>query len=1213
MNRNKWVLSTTCLAMIMVLTACGRSPVGGIEADGGFVGDGDITVTDGPPACVPDCVKICALQKDCGLIAASAVAACQSACQANPSTPELKCLAQQVCATPPSCTAAKACKTNPRVPDLTVSHSATSPGSGLIRYVAKVCNTGNGSAGNFRVHFYRNRSTPPQPGQSGDRVAQLGGLAAGACQTVAVTSGGVGSGTYSTWAQVDPEMAVVELRETNNLSGPRTVKVSGTTVLKPDLVVANMSPQVNSSAGVVTYTISVCNNGQAVSSSTVIDIYVNRTSAPTTAYPGDVSLKFGSLAAGTCVATKASAKLTSSGTYRSWARVDRQNYVAESNENNNLFGPVIFTSGGNKLPDLVVTALAASASPTGLTYFKVSVCNYGQAAVTNYSYLWLYAHRSTAPGPYDKPSAELNLGYNFAAGTCKSMAWQTSLKPGTYKAWAMVDGKNGIKESNESNNTYGPVSYTVSGGSKLPDLVVSSLAASASSTGVATYKGTVCNKGTGSSGYSYLGLYYNLSTTPGPNTKADKLIYIGALPAGSCVGFSWAVKLKPGTYVSWGMADASNAVSESSEFNNTYGPIKFTVGSITNKPDLVVSNVTTSQTSSGYTYYQLTLCNKGNVAAGSANLDLYFNRSSAPPATLPGNLTTYITNLGPGACTKRTMAVVLSPGSYASWVTIDRSNVVSESNESNNVYGPVKVVVPGTGKPDLQIINASVSQTSTYTYYYITVCNKGTAKSGTTYMDIYYNASAAPPATVPGNVSSYMSALNPGACTTRTGYATLPGGSYSSWIRIDRTNVVYESNENNNVYGPVKFTVKGTGKPDLYISKVTHGPYTPTYHRYYVTVCNKGTANAGYARIDLYYNRSSKPSASDPGDRYTTTSTLTPGACTTRTIYAMLGQGSYNSWLWVDRTNSVLELNESNNMYGPMTVKIGGTGKADLVVTGIKTTMTSSGYLYYYVTVCNKGTGASGYSYVDVYYNRSSAPPAYLKGDRSIYVQALSPGACTTRTTYAQLPSGYFSSWARADRANQVAESNENNNVYGPVKVAVTGKPDLVVTQFTAFATPASMVIYQARVCNIGKATSVYTYLDIYYNRSSAPSQYTAGDTSVYVSALAAGACANVQRGVSFGGKKGTFVSWARIDRVARVSETNENNNVSSPYKFTIGGTTTNYCPTICTVLVQTCKMIPQSQYPMCVMTCSGQPQSKKDCAYKQAVAKNCNGIISCM
>ncbi len=1053
---------------VLLVASCGRQPSsagddndGGItQYDTGIPWDGYIpneAGTDMPPPCVPDCGKICEMQRDCGMIGPAEVVQCEQKCQADPKSPENVCMAQLACATAPDCTAAKRCKSNPTAPDLKVTLSATG-GLGTISYVGKVCNEGTGDSAAANVHFYRNLSAAPKVGQKGDKVAKVPALKPKGCYSVKAADSGVAGGTYNSWAQVDAENAVAETDETNNTSGPVRVTVTTKPTEKPDLVVANMLVQVNSTTGTASYDVSVCNNGKGAAGATRVAVYVNSATKPKPSTPGNTIITVPALAAAACTNLQYKVALTSGKTYQSWAYVDFSNAVAETVESNNIFGPVKFTVGGNiKQADMVVTSMTVKTSKTTGT-FTVKVCNQGTAASGKVSYLWLYANRGAAPTSTAKANKVLGV-VSLAPNACKTYIWSVPGKAGnSYKAWALVDPQNLIKESSESNNVYGPVPWALSS-PKTADLSISNLTASTTTGGVVTYKASACNKGTAAvTGTFTVGFYANRGSAPNYATAPTGQATIIGLAVGQCKTVTFTTTLKNGTYSSWAFADVKNKVPESSETNNAYGPVKVTVTVVVPKPDLYIASMTATMSSYSYTRFRVSVCNKGSVTASYSTLELYLNRASKPTASTPGNMTTSVYTLAPGACSTRSFSTVLSPGTYSSWAYIDRTNAVSEVSETNNTYGPVKVVVPGTGKPDLQVINVSTSQANGYVYYYITVCNKGTATSGNTTIDLYYHSAAKPTGSAPGNYTTSLQSLTTGACTTRTAYLTLPGGTYKSWVYLDRTNIVMESNETNNIYGPVTVKVSGTGKADLQITNVSTSPYSTGYTMYYVTVCNKGNATAGYTRIDLYYNRTTKPKVTDVGERYTSTSTLTAGACTTRNIYAQLTPGTYTSWLWVDRTNAVIESNEANNIYGPLKVTVGSTGTSDLIVSSLTATTNSSGGVVYYANVCNNGFSSSTATTVDIYYNRTYPPSQYTAGDTKGTVPALATKACTSVAIKASLKAGTYYSWAYVDRPNIVKESNENNNYRGPYTLTVGSTTSYCTTVCAYLVNPCRFI-----------------------------------------------------------------------------------------------------------------------------------------------------------
>jgi len=954
------------VVIALALLGCGRT---GLEGnDGGFV-------DDGPQPCVPDCAKICDLQKDCGLIAAGRISECISACTARPSDPTVLCLAQLVCrAGVQDCTAANTCLTNPNVPDLLLKIYPSSTSPGELRYRATVCNQGTGSSPASAVHFYRDRSAPPLVGQQGDQIVALPSLAVGACSDFYATDTGLPAGSYSVWGQVDADNTVVELDENNNIDGPKSVPVGG----------------------------------------------------------------------------------------------------------------------AQNQPDLVIVSLTWSNTGSTSGYYTAKVCNNGQASSSSAS----------------------------------------------------------------------------------------------------------------------LGVYYNRSSAPGASTPPSKTAAVGFLSPGACTAHTVTASLGQGTFTSWAFIDAGNAVAESNESNNVYGPIKITLGGPP-KPDLVVKNLMAYPPgSSGDTTYVAEVCNVGGGSAPFSYLDLYPNRSSAPTPSSPPSSSIYIKALSPGGCTSVKVSLPLAPGAYLSWVYIDRSNVVPESNEGNNVFGPVKFSVGGS-QADLVVTGLQVTVTPLgYVYYYATVCNYGSGAAGSTQIDLYTNRSSAPPASLAGDQVTSVFPLGPGACNTRYFNISLPAGTYQSWVRVDRKDVVAESNEGNNVYGPVKVTVGSTGQPDLVLQGLTASP-SPTGSTYYVaTICNNGKAQSGFTQVDLYTNRTTAPPAALPGETYTSVPPLGPGVCTTRYLYANLQPGSYQSWARVDRTNVVAESDESNNVYGPLKVTV-GSSLPDLTISSFNATAAPTGATTYTVGICNNGTASAAPTYIDLYTNSATPPPAGQVGDSSTYLSGLAAGVCTIRTISVNLQAGTYSSWVRVDRSNYVTESNEGNNLQGPLKVTVSGGglPDLTVGSFNVYASSYSpTATFSGSVCNAGAAAAPASTLYIYYNVAGPPKPTDKADKSLAIGALAQGACQSFYTSSAM--VPGTYQSWAFIDAVNAVQESNESNNIAGPRYFGINAN--GYCTDICATLISPCNMINNTQLQWCINTCLGQPGSKIMCAYQAAMAKQCSQILGC-
>jgi hypothetical protein len=116
------------------------------------------------------------------------------------------------------------------------------------------------------------------------------------------------------------------------------------------------------------------------------------------------------------------------------------------------------------------------------------------------------------------------------------------------------------------------------------------------------------------------------------------------------------------------------------------------------------------------------------------------------------------------------------------------------------------------------------------------------------------------------------------------------------------------------------------------------------------------------------------------------------------------------------------------------------------------------------VTFKNQGSGTTRNSfYVDFYKDRASAPAPYQRGDFSCSIASLAAGAqntCAGTVSYAA--DGSYKMWAQVDTDQQVAETDENNNVYGPNTVNVDGTPPsgtISINSGAAYTTSTSVTL----------------------------------------------------------------------------------------------------------------------------------------------------------
>lgn len=592
-----------------------------------------------------------------------------------------------------------------------------------------------------------------------------------------------------------------------------------------------------------------------------------------------------------------------------------------------------------------------------------------------------------------------------------------------------------------------------------------------------------------------------------------------------------------------------------------------------NKPDLTITDLKASVASSTVTY-TITTCNKGQADANGFYIDLYYDRTTAPsPKQYGARFTQIKTPLKPNACITVSFTRNNTPkGVYTSWAQVDSDEYIDESNESNNVFGPVKVSVSGAPPPPLP--DLTIKKMSAYVYgtyitmvrYTLEVCNIGGVDSVASEVHVYYNPGAPPKAGQKGDRSTSVPSLKAGACTTR--YVIRMGasaGTYLSYGQVDPGNLITEASETNNVYGPLKFAVNTTTPgADLTIKSFTYNAYAFNTVMYSMQVCNVGTGSTASTQVHVYYNRSSAPSQGQSGDRYTTVSGLAPGQCTTRYITRVnTSSGTYNSWAYVDPKNTVTESNETNNVAGPLKVSVGGTAnKPDLYFKTFTATTLGANFQYK-MEVCNKGNSAANFFRVDLYYNLSSAPKTGQNGNQNSYVAMLNAGSCTKiDKTYSNPPTGTYNAYAQVDTSNWVSESDEKNNVAGPQTVAMGSTSGCTTT------------------CTFAMTCGLFGWTDWQQCYSWCKSLTGSAKTCVD-NAKAKWSCSEL--------KKCTLPPIPPPPPPPWV------------------------CPTVCSWLVNTCKLIPSSMLATCTLGCFSMDQKKIACMQSAYTAKQCMSALICM
>jgi len=202
-----------------------------------------------------------------------------------------------------------------------------------------------------------------------------------------------------------------------------------------------------------------------------------------------------------------------------------------------------------------------------------------------------------------------------------------------------------------------------------------------------------------------------------------------------------------------------------------------------------------------------------------------------------------------------------------------------------------------------------------------------------------------------------------------------------------------------------------------------------------VTLSNTGSGGATNFYIDLFLNPSSQPTSGDYGDEWQLVDYLGPSESVDLTLSKdSVSTGEHDIVMTVDLDDEVDESNESNNSY-ELSVEVGySDGGPNLTVTTFEAILDEEG-TYYVVDISNTGSEDVGLFYVDLYTDQLSAPEVGEDGDRYLEVDGLKAGETESTDFYIESPCDGCWSWIFVDSYDNVAETNETDNIEGPLSV----------------------------------------------------------------------------------------------------------------------------------------------------------------------------------
>ena len=338
--------------------------------------------------------------------------------------------------------------------------------------------------------------------------------------------------------------------------------------------------------------------------------------------------------------------------------------------------------------------------------------------------------------------------------------------------------------------------------------------------------------------------------------------------------------------------------------------------------DLVVSSVAVNPTTPAVgqpATVTVNVANNGTCAAEAFGVQWTSNILSPPqPAVAVGGL-------GPGASTSVNIPFTFPrTGLFTSTATVDPTNTVPETNESNNTS--LKLITVSSGI-DLTIssltINPAKPIATKPATVSITVTNQGVNPAGS--FNVTWSAvNGVVAATVP------VAGLAGGASTTlQVPYTYAAAGTFVGFANADSGNTVSETNELNNSAALTVTVVPLL--PDLTITNITTSPnpaFAGSDVTATVTVANIGPAAAGPFSVQWLPALGAVPVS-------TQVSGLPAGGTVTvnlDSVFAFVGQ--FAGTVLVDPNNAVAEVNELNNSAPTQVTAVPPSLNAQKIATG---------------------------------------------------------------------------------------------------------------------------------------------------------------------------------------------------------------------------------------------------------------------------------------
>ena len=266
----------------------------------------------------------------------------------------------------------------------------------------------------------------------------------------------------------------------------------------------------------------------------------------------------------------------------------------------------------------------------------------------------------------------------------------------------------------------------------------------------------------------------------------------------------------------------------------------------------------------------------------------------------------------------------LDPDGTLTAAGLGKTQVVAEYEGIES--GDVPVTVVQSANADLTVKSVEAQATNDEIILTVKITNKGEKGATNFWVDVWLDPSGTPKVGDLGDYYDLVPYTGPDEVVTVSYEIPAGKGEHTLFVLVDTDNAVAESNESNNSYSGSVDVGSSQQGPNLSVTYFSYVADSDSIY-YAVDVLNSGTTTVDSFYVDLYQDRTTTPQVYEDGDTYVEVEGLEPG----ETEYADFLIEDYcwlcYSWVFVDSYNAVEEIDEDDNIEGPLFVESENVGR----------------------------------------------------------------------------------------------------------------------------------------------------------------------------------------------------------------------------------------------------------------------------------------------